>query len=199
MGILNKLLDVGGKIMEGGGALTSAIGGGMKNKGETVGKQGFEATPKEMRDAWLKTWLPEVLAQNQKERTPWPMKRATDPATDPFAPRGLWEFQQYNDDLKRQTGRGFFDPVTISTPTASSDTASNTDVLRSEMLGRMALQALGGTGGVRGKRPPVSTSADYALFNDIRQPGADVENLLKAINPSDLSAEYRRFFNFGAS
>ena len=108
-----------GAILSGAGLLASAIGGSKKKHEEQVTqKTGFEALPKEVQSFLMDTYLPQVEALAASPYRNVPMVRATNPATDPFASRALWDLQKYSD----ATG-GLFSPYgeQRKTPDVSSD------------------------------------------------------------------------------
>ena len=88
-------------------AVGSALAGafGKKDKGAAPEKQGFAALPKEVQDAWLKTFAPAVQEQYERPFQAVPMARVEDTG-DPFQSQALIDLQRYSDDIG-----GFFSPT----------------------------------------------------------------------------------------
>lgn len=97
-----------GSILSGVGAIAGAIGAAKGKKGEAPAQQGFAALPEKVQKAWMDTYLPEVLKLYQQPRATIPMERAPNPEGNPFASKALYDFQQYSDRMRNQTGQGFF-------------------------------------------------------------------------------------------
>ncbi len=74
----------------------SLLGG---KKGEKAAASGFAALPKEVQDAWLKTYLPSVLSLFNRPYTPLPMARVDVNSADPFRSQGLIDLQNYSDSV----------------------------------------------------------------------------------------------------
>ncbi len=89
------VLPLAGAALAGGAAL-SALGGGRKGarpaQSQSESKGGFQTYPEELRNAYLKQFLPQALAQSQGPYQSTPMGQAD---TGPFASQGLQQLQQY--------------------------------------------------------------------------------------------------------
>lgn len=78
--------------------VAGSIFGGKKTKAQPT--SGFATLPKPVQDAFLKTYLPDVLSQYDTPFQPIPMNRVSAPdPNDPFASRGLYDLQQYSDQI----------------------------------------------------------------------------------------------------
>lgn len=76
------------------GLLDSILGTGKQTTTET--KSAFEGLPKEVKDAYIKTYLPSVLQQFSAPRQDIPMVRAQAPQSI-FDSQELWRYQQFKD------------------------------------------------------------------------------------------------------
>jgi hypothetical protein len=86
-------LLAGGALV--GGIASSALGGKMKQgapQGYTSQESGFRTMPKELQDAYIKQYLPQLLAQYEGKYQAGPMGQAE---TGPLAPLGLQELQRH--------------------------------------------------------------------------------------------------------
>jgi hypothetical protein len=144
MGLLSGLSDalgIGeGSVLSLGSTLTGLVGGKDKVRPE-IRQSGFATLPQEVKDAWLKTALPDMLKNYNTPYRPVPMKRVNAPQS-PFDSQAMYELQEYSD---RQGG--LFTPSVLdngtsiggSQPTTSQDNGASQDAidnLRLEMLGR---------------------------------------------------------------
>lgn len=93
-----------GEALTIGGALISGLGGKKKADVTSTPSGGFETLPEPVKNAYLNTYLPDVLKNYNKPRTPIPMARAQAPAT-PFDSQELWNLQQFSDAIG-----GYFSP-----------------------------------------------------------------------------------------
>lgn len=99
------LLGSAGKL---GGLLSSSLSGNPSTPGSTT--SGFAALPHEVQQAWLKTYLPAVLAQTSKAYQAPPLRRApTNPGM--FDSQGLADLQKYSDQVGGLFGKTNSSPV----------------------------------------------------------------------------------------
>lgn len=85
---------------------TAASALGKKGNTPAANPTGFDALPQPVQDAWLKTYLPQALAVDQKKFQGMPMTRAnTNPGI--FDSQGLADLQRYSDSVG-----GIFNPRT---------------------------------------------------------------------------------------
>lgn len=112
-------------IAGGLGLLGSVLGN--KNKGAEPSKSGFAALPKEVQNAYLDTYLPDVLEQYKQPFQAIPMARVEDTG-DPFQSQALLDLQQYSDDIG-----GLFTPYgdmqNQTTASEPMDTQERDDIL----------------------------------------------------------------------
>lgn len=88
-----------------GAGIAGSLFGGKKQKAQPT--SGFATLPKPVQDAFLKTYLPDVLSQYDAPFQAIPMNRVAAPdPNDPFASRGLYDLQQYSDSIG-----GLFSPT----------------------------------------------------------------------------------------
>lgn len=98
-----------------GGALLGAAGSKKDKPAEQ--KSAFESLPKEVQEAWLKTFLPQVLEQNKQPYKSMPMGRYQ-PTGDIFENQGLKKLQEYSDSVG-----GLFSPYGTTPANAGKNTA----------------------------------------------------------------------------
>ena len=87
-----------------GATLIGGLGGGKDTDVASAPQGGFETLPQPVKDAYLNTYLPDVLKQYNKPRTPIPMIRAEQPQSV-FDPQELFRLQQFSDMVD-----GYFSP-----------------------------------------------------------------------------------------
>lgn len=94
-----------GSILSIGAGLLGGLGGGKDTKSASAPQGGFETLPQPVKDAYLQTYLPDVLKDYAKPREPIPLGRATAPTT-PFDSQELYRLQQFSDAVG-----GYFSPM----------------------------------------------------------------------------------------
>ncbi len=90
-------------MVSAGGSLLGGLFGKKKGEAPATQVQGFAALPKEVQNAWLQTYLPQVLEQNKKTYEAPPMMRAPTQAGI-FDSQGLADLQRYSDSIAPSGG-----------------------------------------------------------------------------------------------
>lgn len=186
--MLSEILTLAGPVL-------GAIGGGSKRKGQEPEKQGFAALPKQVQEAWLKTYLPRVLEYTQRGYHAPPMMRAANPQMQPGASQAVYQLQQYADRQRVNTGQGMLNPA-MQQPQPQQPAPQAMDALRNAMMGRMQYGDRGRFG--PGMGAALSNDADYALAYQLSQRNPNIADILRGVNPDDLSPAFRQMFNFEA-
>jgi hypothetical protein len=94
-----------GSLLSIGGALIGGLAGKGKTEAASAPQGGFATLPKAVQDAYLNTYLPDVLKAYDAPRTPIPLARATEPGSV-FDSKALAELQQFSDAVG-----GYFSPT----------------------------------------------------------------------------------------
>lgn len=119
-----------GAVLSGAGLLASAFGG---SKDPAQAQSGFQAYPQEVKDLLLEDYLPQLKEYMAGGYQAIPMKRAVNPAQDPFASQALWELQQYSDQLG---GSGLFNNQQAQPQTPQVDpNAGNASLAQQYLMG----------------------------------------------------------------
>lgn len=98
-----------GSILKGVGLASSILGGDGKQEAQVTG--GFGALPQEVQDAYLDTYLPDVLGYYDDPFYNIPMSRYQGDPNDPFYNPALAQVQQYSDAIGGLFSP-YIDPVT---------------------------------------------------------------------------------------
>lgn len=141
-----------GNVLGIAGIAASAFG---KNKDKPSAQQsGFAALPQEVKDAYLKTYLPGVLEAFNTPYQPLPMSRVSAPSSV-FDSQGLYDLQQYSDSM----GGLFGAPQQEAPAQRQSMPATEAETLRGMIA---AMNAPTGRGG--GLNYNDLSNADFAVM-----------------------------------
>lgn len=112
-----------GDLLSLGGTLLGGLGQDEPKRAEQ--STGFNALPKEVRDAWIKTFLPAAMAQFQQPYKAMPMKRYQ-PTGTAFDSAAMQDLQNYSDQMG-----GLFTPFNQSPakPAATTPPSALSDLV----------------------------------------------------------------------
>lgn len=117
-----------GEFITGASLLASALGG---SKDPAQSQTGFNAYPQQVKDLLIEDYLPQLKEYMAGGYQAIPMKRAVNPAQDPFASQALWELQQYSDQLG---GSGLFNNQQMPQQAPQADPSAGNAALAQQYL-----------------------------------------------------------------
>jgi hypothetical protein len=128
---LGTALSIGGSVL---GAM------GDKKKGAQQQQlSAFDSLPQEVKDIWLKSYIPAVQTQFDKPYEAVPMKRYNEDLASPFASRGMAELQAYSDSkggLFTPYGKGSESGGATDAAAQKAAMDKQMEAMREEMMGR---------------------------------------------------------------